>query len=505
MGLQKVIGGLTTGIVGLMLVGCGTTSAGKSIEEISIANQTMGVSVHDPSIVKSDGKYYIFGSHMTAAVSDDLTSFKMLAEGVNAGNKLFDNLFTEDMEAFNFVGKYTDGGYAVWAPDVMYNPEMGKWVMYFSSSRDYRTSNICMATADNIEEPYSYQKTLLYSGYSSLDAEKTNLYEVLGADAQVKEYLKGGQYNNMMYPNCIDPCVFYDEENRLWMVYGSWSGGIWLLELDEATGLPVYPEADEENNIDAYYGKYLIGGFHQSCEGPYIIYNETKGAYYLFVSYGELTREGGYQIRQFRADNVTGPYVDATGETLGYTSKQEQVGIKVMGNYSFPSLKTAYMAPGHCSVLQDDDGKVYLVHHTRFDSGTEYHEPRVRQMFFNEDGWLVAAPFATMGERLSDSGFKDEKEISGIYYFVNHGTDISAKIHEAQEVRLKKDGSMEWADGGKGSYHVTPDSSYVTITLGEAVYKGVVIEMQDEAGNAVRCITAAGNNNESIWGVMYLQ
>lgn len=505
MKLVRMIGGLTTGLIGIMLMGCGATEASKPIDEVRVGNQVMGVSVHDPAVVKEDGKYYIFGSHMAAAVSEDLRSFKSFANGVNAGNKLFDNLFTGDMEAFSFVGKFTDGGYAVWAPDVMYNPVMEKWVMYFSCSHDYRTSNICMATADDIQGPYSYQETLLYSGYSNLNVDKTNFYEILGEDADVKDYLSGGQYNNMAYPNCIDPGVFCDEDGRLWMVYGSWSGGIWLLELDESTGLPIHPKADKENHVDPYYGQYLIGGFHQSCEGPYIIYDETSSYYYLFVSYGGLTREGGYQIRQFRSDKVTGPYVDTTGETFGYTGKHEKAGLKVMGNYDFPSLKTAYMAPGHCSVLQDDDGRIYLVHHTRFDSGSEYHEPRVRQMFMNEDGWLVAAPFATVGEQLSESGYENEKAISGTYYFVNHGTDISSEIHDAKEVYLKKDGSLEGTDGTKGTYQITSGTNYVTITLGEAVYKGVIVEMQDEAGNPVRCITAVGNNNESIWGVLYLQ
>ena len=40
---------------------------------------------------------------------------------------------------------------------------------------------------------------------------------------------------------------FYDKDGRMWMVYGSWSGGIFLIEIDEETGYPIYPEADEEN------------------------------------------------------------------------------------------------------------------------------------------------------------------------------------------------------------------------------------------------------------------
>ena len=72
-------------------------------------------------------------------------------------------------------------------------------------------------------------------------------------------------YDNNNWPNCIDPDVFYDEDGRMWMVYGSWSGGIFLIEIDEETGYPIYPEADEENHVDSYYGKKLLGGYHNRC------------------------------------------------------------------------------------------------------------------------------------------------------------------------------------------------------------------------------------------------
>lgn len=55
------------------------------------------------------------------------------------------------------------------------------------------------------------------------------------------------------YPHAIDPVVFYDESGKLWMVYGSWSGGIYMLELDENTGLRDYTvsyvDADVNNGI----------------------------------------------------------------------------------------------------------------------------------------------------------------------------------------------------------------------------------------------------------------
>ena len=50
----------------------------------------------------------------------------------------------------------------------------------------------------------------------------------------LKNYVRNNSYNFEEYPNAIDPTVFYDADDRMWMVYGSWSGGIFLLELDPA-------------------------------------------------------------------------------------------------------------------------------------------------------------------------------------------------------------------------------------------------------------------------------
>lgn len=81
---------------------------------------------------------------------------------------------------------------------------------------------------------------------------------------------------------------------------GSWFGGIYLLKLDEETGFRDYDTTYETvpNESDAYYGYKLAGGWAVSGEGPYII--NKDGYYYLFLSYGGLVAEGGYQMRVFR-------------------------------------------------------------------------------------------------------------------------------------------------------------------------------------------------------------
>lgn len=496
-----ILGGALAMSLSVLLAGCSTS--GKSESDVLKGNAAVGVSVHDPSILKADGEYYIFGSHMAAAKSTNLVDWEIFAEGVNGGNKLFDNLFDKDMAAFDFVGRFTDGKYAVWAPDVIFNEKMGKWIMYFCTSHDYMTSNLCMATADEPQGPYTYRKTLLYSGFTTATADKTNFYEIMGEDANIRDYMASGKYNNLSYPNCIDPAIFTDKDGNMHLVYGSWSGGIWMFDVDDATGELIHPETDKDAHIDKYFGRYLIGGLHNSCEGPYIFFDEETGYYYLTVSYGELTREGGYQIRVFRADNVYGPYTDAAGETLGYAHDHSEYGVKMMGNYMLPSLKTAYMAPGHNSILTDDDGRMYIIYHQRFDSGTEFHEPRVHEMLMTENGWPAVMPFNTTGNDLQKKTEYNVNDIAGRWYFLNHGTDISADIHIAKECTI--DNGKISGEEISGSVELTESSRYIRIVTENAEYCGVVADMTDEAGNLTRCISAVGDNNETLWGIMYLE
>lgn len=521
----------TTGVTGSTAMRGSAIKEEMTEEEIEAhkGGFTAGASVHDPSILEVGDEYYIFGSHMESAKSGDLRTWTTFSTGVNAQNKLFSNLFDDKLEAFAFVGKNSDNWYSVWAPDVIYNKAMQKYVMYFCTSSTYKKSSLCFATADQPEGPYEFQSVILDSGFNYKTSKETDFYDY-HTKQELKNYLSAGDYDNLKWPNCIDPTVFYDKDGKMWMVYGSWSGGIFILEIDEETGYPIHPQEDEQNEVDAYFGKHLLGGGHNSIEGPYIIYDQNTDYYYLFVSYGALQAKGGYHIRLFRSKNVDGPYEDTEGQTMGTVLDHSTYGLKMMGNYSFPGLVFTYMAPGHNSAFADDkDGKMYVVYHQRFDNGTEYHEPRVHQLFANKEGWLIAAPFATDGETLESSGYQ-ASEIAGTYYLVNHGTDISARVHDAQKIVLTAGNADQTDETGSpaagsgktnsklsaysgtvtgdtaettGTFELDEAAPYVTLTLGGVTYSGVMIEMNDEAGNDVMCFTAAGDNNETIWGVHY--
>lgn len=479
-----------------------------SYDGIKTASIKAGVSVHDPSILEVDGTYYIFGSHMSAASSTDLRSWTSIGNGYTPSNPLFDNLFATE-HVFDYSGSggsvipTDDGGKHVWAPDVIYNKAQGLYYMYFCTSSTWNASNLCYATSEKPEGPYTWKGALIYSGFTSESIGATDVLDYVTEDYALSNYVTlGDEYDYEDYPNAIDPTVFYDEDGKMWMVYGSWSGGIFLLEIDEATGEVIHPEADPENNVDAYFGKRLLGGGHKSIEGPYIMYDEQSGYYYLFVSYGSLTSNGGYQIRVFRSETVDGDYVDMNGQYPTKGLNHTYYGLKLSGNYYLPSLTKAYMATGHNSAFVDEDGKMYIVYHTRFDDGQEYHEPRVHQFFLNEEGWPCMLPYATDGESISAEGY-DKDEIVGEYYMIDQGTNVDAEIAEPIKVILSARGNV-YGDGITGTWEAKSGTYYVHITMNEVEYSGVFCEMNDEAGTPVMTFSMVGAN-KSIWGVKYFE
>ncbi|MCH5253130.1 MAG: family 43 glycosylhydrolase, partial [Lachnospiraceae bacterium] len=235
------------------------------------------VSVHDPSIIKADGTYYIFGSHMEGAYTTDLRSWTRLGNGYNSSNTVYGDLFSEGLHVFDYSGSADsliptdDGGYHVWAPDVIYNKTTGLYYMYYCTTSTWNASNLCYGVAETVEGPYEWQGALIYSGFTADTLAATDVLDYVSEEYALENYTtkSGREYNFAAYPNAIDPTVFYDEDDRLWMVYGSWSGGIFLLELDPTTGEVIHPQADPEHMVDPYFGKRLLGGGHKSIEGPY--------------------------------------------------------------------------------------------------------------------------------------------------------------------------------------------------------------------------------------------
>lgn len=527
------------------------------------------VSVHDPSIVVDGEWYYIFGSHMAVAKSDDLSNWvevhretagSTLWGDLNGAPVSFNGAFEQNAFTGNVTAALTGGGTAekpmgtydaeawiqlpdhddyfdhevrgnMWAPDVIYNEALGKWCMYLSLNGPRWNSTIVLLTSENIEGPYIYQAPVIFTGFTVTTADlsvrksfkDTDLELVLGEMDELPEKYRqvtedGGNEHEWGYnwPHAIDPNVFYDD-GKLWMVYGSWSAGICMIELDPKTGLRDYTvtyESDYDTEVknwtsDAYFGKRIAGGHYVSGEGPYI--EKIGDFYYLFVTYGALNANGGYVMRIFRSENPDGPYWGPGGETPlftdGYVRNHSayhgdgERGEKIMGYYKWNTMSKGEGAQGHNSVLTDDDGKIYVIYHTRFTDGTGFHEVRVHQLFVNEDGWLVAAPYEYGGETLSENPYT-ESQAAGEYEIIMHeyDQDFENLVHAAPEkLILGANGSISGAY--TGTWSLSSSKPEIFLAMGEKTYKGVLIEQKvDGEAYEALCFTASNEDGLNIWG-----
>ena len=248
------------------------------IEKMYTTETMNRTSVHDPFVVydETSKQYYIFGSHIAVARTLDLQNWTWVnvpwgsinADGetvsgtpsvdafhtnqtkeitVNGQSIKFGNFDAAGWSCALGNGNDSDGSLTdwsvegnMWAPDVIYNPVMKKWCQYLSLNGPSWNSCIILLTADHIEGPYIYQGPVVYTGFRNntderISFHKTDLELVIGPQTSLPDrYNKGNSWGSF-WPHAIDPCVFYDEAGKLWMAYGSWSGGIFMLQLDEQT------------------------------------------------------------------------------------------------------------------------------------------------------------------------------------------------------------------------------------------------------------------------------
>ncbi len=122
----------------------------------------------------------MFGSHIEAAKSTDLKNWTRFTNGYTTpGNVIFGDLSKNLAGSFVWAGENDGdslGGFAVWAPDAFWNPDYinsdgtkGAYMIYYCTSSTYKRSAIGYAVSKNIEGPYTYVDTIVYSGFTSVN------------------------------------------------------------------------------------------------------------------------------------------------------------------------------------------------------------------------------------------------------------------------------------------------------------------------------------------------
>src|SRR5688572_25491827 len=473
--------------VALAVTGCLFDFADPTVDPATVTLNDRAV--HDPSVIRdSDGTFYVFGSHLAAARSTDLMNWQYIANGLDATNPLWSTIPLEGNQWTGIPGS--------WAADVIKLKD-GKYHFYYSfcgippagqctGPRSY----LGTAVSDRIDGPYLDQGILLRSGMNA--AEIAAGYGPAGVTS----------YDARIMPNTIDPDVFHDAKGKLWMVYGSYSGGIFILEMDENTGMPKPGQG---------YGKHLAGGDHAQIEGPYMLYSPESRYYYLFMSFGGLAANDGYNIRVARSRNPTGPFLDAEGRDMvnarGDQANIAPFGVKLMGGFNFASElgdeeeARGYLSPGHNSAYYDANTQQHLlITHTRFPNRGEEHSIRVHEMYMTKGGWLVASPHRHVPIQGKNTVYVHDAV--GDYKLINLGKDINRAAKQSVYVTLHADQTISGELSGKYRRDsAIPNRIILKLDGNAEEFEGVLQWQWNEASGALTPIfTAHSRSGVSLWG-----
>lgn len=290
------------------------------------------VDAHDPHIIRSGDYYYVYstgrrGQILSAVRSKDLKHWYRIESPLRTLPK--------------WINNEIPGCRGLWAPDI--HLVNGRYCLYYSAST------------------FGSQRSLIgMISNKTLDPENPDYLWV--DEGRIIDS------NPSLDFNAIDAGLLTDRQGRLWMTWGSYWGGIKLMELNPGTGLPlgdgavIHSLARREQGTTAIEGAYLV---------------EREGWYYLFVSFDTCCQgvESNYKIMVGRSKEVTGPYVDAGG-----TPMMDGGGTLVLEGSG------RWIGPGHNSVL-NDDGAYHLVYHTYDGENRGTPVLQIRPLTWDADGW----------------------------------------------------------------------------------------------------------------------
>jgi len=370
---------------------------------------------HDPKLFQDDdGTYYVYSTGWNSGVQ-----LRKSTDLVNWENCSF-SLRTYDTEFVNWVGSSgswaptvvkQNGKYYMFHGIITGNPpdvhacitlaisETPDGNFLPASQYDsitYKTSTLVRYTWDNTASgytnTYNNANKSWNNGFGCIDPEF--VFDV--ATGELMTYTIG---SNTCYA----------------VTYGSWKQGIAVLYVDAETFKPVCTVAGKSaynnvtysigsemdapaDSINGNQGTFLVGRNPNSStdsayEGAQLIYNSNTKYYYMFVSMGELTYE--YRVGVGRAYSANGTsipttYKDANGGNMSTVSNStyHAIGAKIMGAEKLYG-ENGWRSPGGQSILRTKDGKIMFACHSRTTFNGGSFALRLHQMFFNDDGWPV--------------------------------------------------------------------------------------------------------------------
>jgi len=299
--------------------------------------------VHDPSIIKANGIYYIFssggvwgrGGFYPIRCSSDLIHWTRCGS-------VFANLPA-------WVAKEIPGARGAWAPDISFFK--GRYHLYYAlSSFGVNDSAIGLAVNETLD-PASPHYQWVDEGL------------VVRSRPGVDDF------------NAIDPAAVIEDENDVWLCWGSFWSGIKMRRIDPATGkcsstdTHVYSLASRPRTH-----AQRTPPEEGAVEAPTVV--RRGGYWYLFASYDFCCRgaRSTYNVKVGRSAKVTGPYVDRNGKGL----------MKDGGTRVIPAITKLWNGAGGQTVFEDG-GESYIVFHS-YDKVTGKARLQIGRLAW-EDGW----------------------------------------------------------------------------------------------------------------------
>ncbi|HXN23541.1 MAG TPA: family 43 glycosylhydrolase [Candidatus Dormibacteraeota bacterium] len=261
--------------------------------------------------------------------------------------------------------------------------------------------------------------------------------------------------------NTIDPCPFYDEESdRLWITFGSWFGGIYIVELDPYD--PTHMVSDPQR---------IAGGKGFGIEASYLM--QRDGWFYLFANWDLCCRGGlsNYKIVVGRSRTILGPYLDKDG-----------IDMRDGGGSMFMAGAGAEIGPGHFAEAHVDDdrhcGEAQVcderneneVNAFTFHTYVPYSLPgparlAERKIVWQNDGW----PRVDFPAPIPAGDYRIRLKIDNLYLAVrNDSTDPLTEAHVEQADGSTNRPSFVW------TFVPTPEKYYNIRNMGTGFYADVI-------------------------------
>jgi len=293
--------------------------------------------VHDPAAIKHKDVYYVFctGGGPGGGIIPIRTS-KDLLTWTGAG-AVFQKLP-------DWAVKEIPGARGAWAPDISYYG--GRYHVYYAVST-FGSRNSAIGLATN----------------RTLDPQDPD-YQWVDEGMVLRSYQDKDDWN------AIDPNLVVENENNVWLDWGSFWGGIKMRRLDAKTGKLSPTDATLYSLCSRPRAQPVDG----SVEAPFIVRHD--GYWYLFVSYDFCCRgvKSTYNVVAGRSREITGPYIDKTGKLL----------TEGGGSMVIEATTPNWRGPGHEAVLQEPGQDYLLFHAYHGTTGQSYLQ--ISTMVW-EDGW----------------------------------------------------------------------------------------------------------------------